>query len=228
MKKNLKNLVRYPITRNVYIILLVFLMLLSTPTMVSADSLTVEMNKYPSIYNIGDSISISGTATPHASVSIKILDPSNTTKVESEVQVASNGNYWISSIYTLKVIDLPGTWRVIVYDLSSNETMGTVFDAIAIEDRLKTLENQLTSLQNQVQTLNGTAKALETSVEDLLSRLSAAETSSATLSMIAYEAIVTSIASVALSFVAITQYLQKRNIYNRLAGKTKKDKTGRR
>jgi len=203
-------------------------MLLSTPAMVSADSLTVEMNKYPSTYDIGDSVFIEGTATPNASVFIRILDPNNVTKVDSEVPVASDGSYWMEDGYVLKVTDEPGTWRVNVYDLSSNETVETVFDVVAIEDRLKTLGDQLTSLQNQVQTLNGTIETLEASVEDLLSRLSEAEASSATLSMIAYGAIATSVASVALSIVAITQYLKKRNIYNRLTGRTKKDKTRRR
>jgi peptidoglycan hydrolase CwlO-like protein len=213
------------IARNASLMLLAILILLSnTLTMVSANSLSVKMNKSPPTYNIGDSISISGTATPNASVSIKILDPNNTIKVESEVNVASNGNYSVSNVYTLKVTDVAGTWRVNVSDLSSHETAEAVFNVVAIEDRLKTLEDQLTSLQNQVQTLNGTIETLETSVEDLSSRLSAAETLSATLTMYFYGAIATSIASVALSIVAITQYLKKRSIYNRLTGKTKKAK----
>ena len=222
--RTLKNLIRNPITRNVSITLLVFLMLLSTPTMVSADSLTVEMNKYPSTYNLGDSISISGTATPNASVSIKILDPSNTTKVESEVQVASDGNYWVSYIYTLKVTDLPGTWRVNVLDLSSNEKNETTYEVISIFERIEALEGQLASLKSQIKTLNNTIETLETLVKDLSYSQSVAETSS----LITYGAIAISVVSWALSIVAITKYLQKRYIYKRLVGKTEKSKTRRR
>jgi len=68
----------------------------------ASDSLSVMMNKSPSIYNIGDSISITGfNATPNALVSIKIFDSGNIIKAESEVQVASDGAYWVSYIYTL-------------------------------------------------------------------------------------------------------------------------------
>jgi hypothetical protein len=209
-------------------LLAILILLSNTLVAVSANSLSVKMNKSPPTYNIGDSISISGTATPNASVSIKILDPNNTTKVESKVQVASDGNYSVSDVYTLNVTDMAGTWRVNVLDLSSNETANTVFDVVAIGDRLETLGNQLTSLQNQVQALNGTIGSLGASVEDLSSRLSAAETLSATLTMYLYVAIAASIASVALSIVAITQYMKKRSIYNRLTGKTEKGRTRRR
>jgi hypothetical protein len=221
MRRSLKNLIR-----NATHTLITFLIILSgRQAIVSADSLTVEMNKYPTTYNIGDSVSITGTATPNASVSIKILDPNNVTKVASEVPVAFNGNYWMEDGYILKVTDESGTWRVIVHDLSSNKIEEVVFIVVAIEDRLKTLGDQLTSLQNKVQTLNVTIEILKTSVENLSSRLSAAETSSATLSMITYGTLATSTMSIALSIMAITLYFQKRNIYNRLIGKTKKDKT---
>jgi hypothetical protein len=178
--------------------------------MVSADSLTVKTNKYPSTYNIGDSISISGTAAPNTLVSITILDPNNTTKDEGGVHVPSNGNYSLLYAYTLEETDLPGTWRVNVKDLSSNETMETTFQVTTLWERLEAIEGQLAGLQN--------------SVENLSSRLSAIES----LSMVIYGAIATSIIAAVISIMALTRYLQKRNIYNRLTGKTKKDKTGRR
>ena len=216
--------IRNPTVRNAFLTLLaILIMLSSTPAMVLADSLTVEMNKMPPNYNIGDSVSMAGTATPNASVFIRIFDPSNTIKVESEVQVASDGNYSVLYIYTIKVTDLPGTWRVNIYDLSSNETAEAIINVVALWERLKILEDQLIVFQNKIQTLNGTVETLETSVKDLSSRLSTIEASS----RIAYGAIAISVLSAALSIVAITQYLQKRNIYNRLTGKTKKDKIRR-
>jgi hypothetical protein len=215
-------LARDLIARNASLVLLAILVLLSNKLVaVSANSLSVEVNKSPPTYNIGDSISITGTATPNASVSVKVLDPNNTTKVESEVQVASQGNYSVSDVYTLNVTDPAGMWRVDVLDLSSNETADAVFDVVAIGDRLKTLGDQLISLQSQVQNLNGT-------IGTLSSKLSTVETLSATLTMYLYVAMAASIASLALGIVAITQYLRKRSIYNRLTGKTEKGRTKRR
>jgi len=244
MRSALQNLARNPGARNASLVLLEILIVLSaTPAMASAESLSVKTDK--DTYNIGDSVSISGTATPNASVSIKLRDPSNATKVESEAQVAFDGSYSMESIYILKAIDEPGMWRVNVCDLSSNETVEAIFEVVALWERLETLEGQLAALQNetqalegtveiletqlahlqnQTQTLEGTVETLETSVEGLSSRLSAAETSS----MIAYVAIGMSVVSVVLSIVAITRYLQKRDIYRRLVGKTERGRIRRR
>ena len=199
-------------------------MLAATPAIASANSLTIQLNKIPPNYNIGDSVSISGTATPNALISIKLLDPNNATKVESEVQVASDGNYSIGAIYILKVTDEPGTWRVNVFDLSSNETAEAIFEAVPLWERLNTLESQLASLQNQIQTLNGTIENLETSVENLSSRLSDIES----LSKVIYGAIAIAVIAAVISIVALTRYLQKRNIYRKLVGKTEKSKIKRR
>ena len=214
MRNTSRKMARNLAARNASLVLLAILMMLSvTLATASANSLSVETDK--DTYNMGDSVSVFGTATPNASASIKLFDPSNVTKSENETQVTSNGNYSIEDIYVLKVTDEPGTWRVNVCDLSSNETAEATFEVIALWEWLETLESQvanllnktetleaqLASLQNQTQTLEGTVETLETLVEDLSSRLSAAETSS----MIAYGAIVTSVVAVALSVVAITR-----------------------
>lgn len=214
MRNTSQKMARNLAARNASLVLLAILMMLSvTLATASANSLSVETDK--DTYNMGDSVSVFGTATPNASASIELIDPSNVTKAESEVQVASDGNYSKEDIYTLKVTDEPGTWRVSVCDLSSNETVEATFEVVALwewletlesqlaslQNKTETLESQLASLQNQTQTLEGTVETLETLVEDLSSRLSAAETSS----MIAYGAIVTSVVAVALSVVAITR-----------------------
>jgi len=225
MRNALQNQTLNPTVRNSSLTLLAILtMLVAAPAIASANSLTVEVNKSPPTYNIGDSISISGTATPNASVSIKLLNPSNTTKVESEGQVASDGNYSIGAIYTLKIIDEPGMWKVNVYDSSANITAETTFEVIALWERLEALEGQLASLQNQTQTLENAIQTLNTSVENLSSRLSAIES----LLMVIYGAIATAVAAAVISIVALTRYLQKRDIYRRLVGKPKKGKIGRR
>jgi hypothetical protein len=185
--------------------------LVAAPTITSANSLTVEMNKSPPTYNIGESISISGTATPNASVSIKIFDPSNITKVESESQAAPDGNYTMETIYTLELLDKPGTWKLNVYDSSTNETVETPFEVVSVWEKIEALESQLTSLQNQTQTLT-------TSVENFSSRLSTIES----LLIVIYGAIATSVIAAVISIVALTRYLQKRSIYKKLVGKSKK------
>jgi len=207
MRNISQKMARNLVARNAFLVVLaILMMLLVTPSIVSANSLSVETDK--DAYNIGDSISISGTATPNASISIKLFDPSNVTKAENETQVTSNGNYSIEDIYVLKVTDEPSTWRVSVRDLSSNETAGATFEVVALCEWIETLESQVANLLNQTETLEtqitslqNETETLESLVEDLSSRLSAAETSS----MVAYGAIVMSVVSVALSIVAITR-----------------------
>jgi hypothetical protein len=225
MRNVFQNQTRNSTVRNSFLTsLAILIMLVATPAIASVNSLTVKMNKSPATYNIGDSISISGTATPNASVSIKILDPSNTTKVESEGLVASDGNYSMEAIYTLKITDEPGTWKVNVYESSTNETAETTFEVVAVWERLETLEGQLANLQNETQTLESKVQTLKTSVDNLSSRLSAIES----LTMVIYGAMVTAVIAAVISVVALTQYLQKRNIYRKLVGKTEKGKTRRR
>jgi hypothetical protein len=215
----LRNKTRNLTVRNSSVtVLAIIIMLVTTPATALANSLKVEMNKSPATYNLGESISISGTATPDASVSIKILDPSNVTKVESDGQVASDGNYTMETIYTLELLDEPGTWKLNVYDLSTNETVETTFEVLSLWERLEALESQLTSLKNQTQTHESTIQTLTTSVENLSSRLSTMES----LLTVIYGAIVTSVIAAVISIVALTQYLQKRSIYRKIVGKSRK------
>ena len=58
------------VPRRISLSLLTIIVLLLNTISVSANSLTVEMNRYPSNYNTGESIAIFGWATPNASVSI--------------------------------------------------------------------------------------------------------------------------------------------------------------
>ena len=213
MRSSLQNLFGKPTGRNVSILALAVLVMLSTtPAMAASNSLSVVTDKYT--YNIGDPIYVSGTATPNASVVVTLLDPSNVTVVVSQVQVASNGNYSIGTPYSLKMTDGAGFWIVVAYDTSSNKTAKASFDVVSLWERIQMLESDLSSLRNQtqtlggqitvlqndIQTLNGTVGTLEASVGNLSSSLSAAESTS---SIIAYGAIAVSIFLVVLSIVAM-------------------------
>ncbi len=201
------------------------IMLLGTLTVASAGSLSVQTNK--NTYNIGDPVSISGTATPNASVYVKIIDPSGVLKVERELQTGSQGAYLAEGIYLLKVADEPGLWKTNVHDPSSNETVEKTFEVVAIWERLGNLENQIASLQNQTQRLEEEVETLKTSVENLLSSLSSMEAALSTTTYIAYGAIAASAAFAVISLAALMEYFRKRGIYRRIVGKTEKAKTRR-
>ena len=212
MKKTLQDMIGKPTGRNVFVLLLAVLVMLSTtPAMALENSLSVVTNK--KTYNIGDPIFVSGTATPNASVEITLLNPSNVTVTTTQTQVASGGNYSTGSLYTLKVTDGAGNWSVVAHDTASNITAKASFKVVSVWDRISQLEDQLShlnstvvyledqvtylsgqniALQNDTQTLNST-------VGTLSSRLSAAELSST----FAYGAIVISIFAVFVSYWAV-------------------------
>jgi hypothetical protein len=212
MKNILQNLIGRPAGRNVLMLSLVVLLMLSTtPVMALGNPPSVVTNK--NTYNIGDPIYVTGTATPNASVKITLLDPSNATVVAIQTQVASGGNYSTGRLYTLKVTDEAGNWSVVAVDTSSNMTGKASFGVVSVWDRISQLEDQnqklnstvvylndqLTYLSDQVVVLQNDTQTLNSTVGTLSSRLSAAEISST----FAYGAIVISILAVFVSYWAV-------------------------
>ena len=215
MKNPLQDPIGKRTSRIISILLLAVLVMLSnTPAIAAENSLSVVTNK--DTYNIGDSIYVSGKATPNASVVFTLLSPSNITVAVSQTQVPSSGNYSIVKLYTLKVTDEVGFWLAVVYDTSSNKTAKVSFEVVSIWDRILILESQLSNLQGQTQALEeerivlqNDIQTLNSTVGTLSSRLSTAEFSS----IFAYGAIAISIFSLVLSIWAVrkkTGFIPKR------------------
>ena len=215
MKNPLQDPIGKRTSRIISILLLAVLVMLSnTPAIAAENSLSVVTNK--DTYNIGDSIYVSGKATPNASVVFTLLSPSNVTVAVSQTQVASSGNYSTDNLYALKATDEAGFWLAVVYDTSSNKTAKASFEVVSLWNRILILESQLSYLQGRTQelederiVLRNDIQALNSTVGTLSSRLSAAELSS----IFAYGAIAISIFSVALSIWAVrkkTGFIPKR------------------
>jgi len=85
-------------------------------------------------YAAGDNLSVSGTTTAIALISIQVFDPSNVRKAVSQAVSDADGIYSASNIYKFSSKDTGGTWKVSVYDASSAETAEATFTVAITTD----------------------------------------------------------------------------------------------
>lgn len=114
------------VKRKYAIFFLASLILISTTLSASSASpITVTPDKL--LYNVGDSISVTGTATPNAYVTIQLYDAQNLRKAVAQTQTTSEGIYIKTNLYTFTGKDKPGDWKVTVYDSVRHESSEAIF-----------------------------------------------------------------------------------------------------
>ncbi len=72
-------------------------------------------------YKAGESLTVSGTATPNTDITIQLFDPANRRIAIAQATANSEGAYTATNIYTFSGVDPSGTWTVKVYDPAANE-----------------------------------------------------------------------------------------------------------
>ncbi|RLG91596.1 MAG: hypothetical protein DRO36_03930 [Candidatus Hecatellales archaeon] len=97
------------------LIILTFLTVnLTFPSIISYASPTIKTEK--SVYGGGETLNISGTATPNTDITIQLFDPAGRRKAIAQASVNSEGLWSKTNIYTFTREDLSGRWIVKVYD----------------------------------------------------------------------------------------------------------------
>jgi len=72
-------------------------------------------------YKAGESLTVSGTATPNTDVTIQLFDPANRRIAIAQATANSEGAYTATNIYTFSGVDPSGTWTVKAYDPAADE-----------------------------------------------------------------------------------------------------------
>jgi len=72
-------------------------------------------------YKAGESLTVSGTATPNTDVTIQLFDPANRRIAIAQATANSEGAYTAANIYTFSGVDPSGTWTVKAYDPAADE-----------------------------------------------------------------------------------------------------------
>ncbi|MCS7119813.1 MAG: hypothetical protein RMJ07_06755 [Nitrososphaerota archaeon] len=204
------------------IALVFFLMLSIGSTINHAGSLSIQTDK--GVYNIGDYISVFGTADPNASLSIRIFDPSGLLKANVSAVADINGTYSAQAIYMLRLTDEPGDWNIQLFSAASNGTAQKSFKVIPIWERIESLGNEISELRSITDMLRERVADLEALVNSLSSGMVGVQSTLSWLTYLIYGAIAVSAVSAVVSTLALLQYLRKREVYMRIVGKTEKPK----
>ncbi len=110
-------------------ICLLLIILLSIIPVTLASPVTVTTDK--TLYKIGDSISVTGSATPNAYITIQLFDPQGLRAAIGQTQASTEGSYSKLGIYRFTGTDTPGEWRIFVLDATRQESSETIFTLAA-------------------------------------------------------------------------------------------------
>jgi membrane-bound inhibitor of C-type lysozyme len=130
-------------------------------------------------YSPGDALSVSGTATADAIVSIQVFDPDGTRVAIAQATAGTDGAY-SATVYTFKTADSAGTWTVKAYQGGVTAETTVTFTTEAVTPPTVTptteLEKKVAILEDEVDTLSGTITSLKKTVSDLESQVADIET----------------------------------------------------
>jgi hypothetical protein len=99
--------------------------------MVFANPITVSPNQ--ETYATGEKLSVTGTATPNAQVSIQIKDPSDIRKGVAQTQADDTGAYSASDVFTFVATSAAGAWTVTAYDSTAGDTASAILTVGALK-----------------------------------------------------------------------------------------------
>ena len=101
-----------------FTVLLVLATLAILPALASPITVATEKDEYKA----GDSLTVSGTATPNALVSIQLFDPNGKRKAIAQATSNIKGVWLATNIYTFSTTDKDGTWTIKAYEKGWVET----------------------------------------------------------------------------------------------------------
>lgn len=90
-----------------------------------ANPITVSTDK--DTYVAGEKLSVTGTATPNAYISVQVFDPNDVRKAVAQTQADEDGAYSASEIYTFTETSVAGVWTVTAYDSAADESASATF-----------------------------------------------------------------------------------------------------
>lgn len=165
----------------IFFVLMLTLAALAVIPLASASPITVNAEK--DSYDAGETLNVSGVASPGALVSIQLFDPDNVRKAIAQAEANSTtGEYSIIGLYTFDVADKSGTWTIKAYDSVTGEwAEDTVTLGVVTPPTVKTLEERVSELEEKVATLESQVSDLSSTVADLESKITTLEGTITTL-----------------------------------------------